>query len=227
MRVLVPLCAATLLATPAAAQVLAPEPQTERPELRRAAACTPAGVLHPGAREWRQAIRALAAGTGNVIVLDVDSPRERQALAAEIASALDRRLLRAEVDDVAGRSIGETEKNLVRVFSMDRDAGTVVFLDGVRGRRPPRAAPSDVPSYRYGGGAVGSVLDVLRDEQLVILGASPDAETLAAWGPRVRAVIRPQATEGGRDAEAPEGVAARAPLRIGAARGFTVCVPGR
>jgi hypothetical protein len=67
---------------------------------------------------------------------------------------------------------------------------------------------------------------VLGDEQLVILGASPDAQKLAAWGPRVLTVNRPQAVASGRDAEAPEGVAARAPRRMGGARGFTVCVPG-
>jgi hypothetical protein len=68
---------------------------------------------------------------------------------------------------------------------------------------------------------------VLGAEQLVILGGSPDAETLSDWGSRVLAVFRPQATEGGRDAEAPEGVAGRAPRRVGGARGFAVCVPGR
>jgi predicted phage baseplate assembly protein len=89
-----------------------------------------------------------------------------------------------------------------RVWSLDSEAGTIRFGDGVRGMVPAAGRVIQVASMRAGGGGAGNL--------------PPNSiKTIAApsGGPRLK-VLQPLATVGGADAEALADAEARIPATI-------------
>lgn len=95
-----------------------------------------------------------------------------------------------------------------RVYFLDREAGTIVFGDGLRGRPPERDMRILARSYRHGGG-MGGELAVGRIDQ---------PESLPA---PITAAFNITAARGGRDAETLEQAKRRAPREL-AVRGRAV-----
>lgn len=187
MRGVLPICLATLLLTLAAVDVAAAQVQAGR---RASGACHEAAVL-VGTWPARSLVRELAGRPGNVIVLDVDSAALRQELAAAVAASVNRPLHRITLAEAAGRLIGETEKNLTPVLARADAAGAVLFLDEAEalfGRRREVADAAD----RYTDDEVRYLVAALRELPLVLVGASPERETLTRWRSIVQAVVHPQ-----------------------------------
>ena len=86
-----------------------------------------------------------------------------------------------------------------RVYSVDPEAGTVSFGDGVRGMVPATGRAIQVVSMRAGGGAAGNVA-----------AGSIKSITAPAGAPRLK-VVQPLATAGGADAEDLASAEARIP----------------
>ena len=83
------------------------------------------------------------------------------------------------------------------VFELDPATGVVRFGDGRRGAVPPTGWQVAATAYRWGGGARGNV--------------QAGSITVLKQPLRLQGVTNPRATEGGRDAESPDDLAARAP----------------
>jgi predicted phage baseplate assembly protein len=89
-----------------------------------------------------------------------------------------------------------------RVYSLDSEAGTVRFGDGVRGRAPDAGRIIQVARMRAGGGAAGNLpADTIK------------AIAAPAGAPRIK-VGQPLPTAGGADAEALADAEARIPAQI-------------
>ncbi|NJD11918.1 MAG: putative baseplate assembly protein, partial [Gemmatimonadetes bacterium] len=119
---------------------------------------------------------------------------EASSLAIEVEEEEGMRLWR-QVPDTAAAGRDD------RVYSLDPEAGTVRFGDGVRGMIPAAGRAIQVASLRAGGGAAGNL---------------PPAgiKTIAAAGaPRLK-VLQPLATVGGADAESLAAAEARIPASI-------------
>jgi hypothetical protein len=188
MRRVLSICLATSLLTLGAVETLATQVQ---PGLRESGACHEAAVLVPGTWPARTLVRELAGRPGNVIVLDVDSAAQREELAAAVAASLNRPLHRTTLAEATGRFIGETEKNLTPVLARADEAGAVLFLDEAEalfGRRTEVADAAD----RYTDAEVRYLVAALRELPLVLVGASPERETLTRWRSIVQAVVHPQ-----------------------------------
>ncbi len=89
-----------------------------------------------------------------------------------------------------------------RVFSLDAEAGTVRFGDGVRGMVPGAGRMVQVARMRAGGGAAGNLPP-----------GSIKAVTAPGGAPRLK-VVQPVATSGGADAESLAVAEARIPATI-------------
>jgi predicted phage baseplate assembly protein len=101
-----------------------------------------------------------------------------------------------QLADVAAAGRGE------RVYSLDSEAGTVRFGDGVRGRAPEAGRIIQVARMRAGGGANGNLpAGVIK------------AVTAPADAPRLK-VMQPLPTTGGADAERLADAEARIPAQI-------------
>jgi hypothetical protein len=188
MRSVLPISLATLLLMLAALDVLAAQVQPGR---AASGACHEAAVLVPGTWPARALVRELAGRPGNVIVLDVDSAALRQELAAAVAASVNRPLHRITLAEATGRFIGETEKNLAPVLARADAAGAVLFLDegdALFGKRTEVADAAD----RYPDAEVRYLVAALRELPLVLVGASPERETLTRWRSIVQAVVHPQ-----------------------------------
>ena len=120
---------------------------------------------------------------------------ESDSLAIEVEEDEGLRAWRA-VADVAAAGRGE------RVFSLDSEAGTVRFGDGVRGRAPEAGRVIQVARMRAGGGAAGNL-------------PAGVIQTISApaGAPRLK-VLQPLPTVGGADAENLADAEARIPAQI-------------
>ena len=120
---------------------------------------------------------------------------ESDSLAIEVEEDEGMRTWRA-VADVAAAGRGE------RVFSLDSEAGTVRFGDGVRGRAPEAGRVIQVARMRAGGGAAGNL-------------PAGVIQTISApaGAPRLK-VLQPLPTTGGADAENLADAEARIPAQI-------------
>lgn len=120
---------------------------------------------------------------------------EPDSLAIEVEEEEGMRLWRA-VEDVAAAARGD------RVYSLDSEAGTVRFGDGVRGRAPDAGRIIQVARMRVGGGAAGNL-------------PPGTIKTIAApaGAPRLK-VAQPLPTVGGADAESLVDAETRIPAQI-------------
>jgi hypothetical protein len=182
------ICLATSLLTLGAVETLATQVQPGR---RAPGACHEAAVLVPGTWPARTLVRELADRPGNVIVLDVDSAALREELAAAVAASLNRPLHRTTLAEATGRFIGETEKNLTPVLGRADEAGAVLFLDEAEALFGKRTEVADAAD-RYTDAEVRYLVAALRELPLVLVGASPERETLTRWRSIVQAVVHPQ-----------------------------------
>lgn len=101
-----------------------------------------------------------------------------------------------QVPDIGTAPAGE------RVYSLDSEAGTISFGDGVHGRAPEAGYQVQVAAMRAGGGAAGN----LPAGSITRMAALPDLPALKA--------IQPLPFSGGADAETLEQGEARIPAAI-------------
>jgi SpoVK/Ycf46/Vps4 family AAA+-type ATPase len=101
-------------------------PAARKPGRRRRAIRVPA---KPRAADKRSPARETprSAGVG-VLLVGADRARLRAA-AAEMAAKLGRRLLTVDLAAIVSKYIGETEKNLDRIFARAEAGGVVLFFD--------------------------------------------------------------------------------------------------
>ncbi len=116
----------------------------------------------------------------------------------EVAVEEDRGLVPyRQIADIAAANAGE------RVFSLDTEAGTLAFGDGVHGRAPEAGRAVQVLRYRAGGGAAGNLpagtitrmtapagLPQVKLLQPLALTGGADAETIVQAEQRIPAAIR-------------------------------------
>ena len=173
----------------------------DSPAARRGRACSPAcGSPGPASTRSRSssAARSAARPSGTAPALPISSCRWARPRSSPTAWRSKSRKTKAcgrgaQVADVAAAGRDE------RVFSLDSEAGTVRFGDGVRGRAPEAGRVVQVARMRAGGGAAGNL-------------PAGVIKTISAptGAPRLK-VLQPLPTTGGADAENLADAEARIP----------------
>jgi SpoVK/Ycf46/Vps4 family AAA+-type ATPase len=159
-------------------------------------------------RSIRDQMRALSHGTGRTsltgiplvsgmaVLVDGATAAARNAVAEALASDLQRDLFRLDLAAVANTYIGETEKNLDRVFSLAQQAGAVLYFeeaDALFGRRTDVKDSHD----RYANIEVSYLLQRIEAYQGLALLATNTRENIdSAFLRRIRYVIGLETTTG-------------------------------
>jgi len=153
-------------------------------------------------QEIREQMRALSHGTsrtslpgiplvsGIAVLVDGATAAARSAVADALAADLQRDLFRLDLAAVTSTYIGETEKNLDRVFAMAQQAGVVLYFDeadALFGRRTDVKDSHD----RYANLEVSYLLQRLEAYQgLAILATNSRENIDPAFLRRLRYVVR-------------------------------------
>lgn len=159
-------------------------------------------------RAVRDEMRALSHGTTHTslvaiplassvaVLVDGGDAAARSGVAEALASDLQRDLFRLDLTAIASKYIGETEKNLERVFEMAQQAGAVLYFDeadALFGRRTDVKDAHD----RYANVEVGYLLERIEAyEGLVILAANTRTNIDPAFVRRLRYVVALPAPKG-------------------------------
>jgi len=110
------------------------------------------------------------------------------------------------VDDLAAISVDPQVARMAPAYQLDAEAGTILFGDGVRGRRPEAGMRVRLAYGRFGGGRAGNLPAGALTElsaRRVEGGAAPPLK-----------VLQPLPTEGGEDAETLAEAEKRIPMRL-------------
>ena len=153
-------------------------------------------------REVRERMRALAHGSsrnsltgiplesGVSVLVSGATEAERLAVAEALASDLSRDVLRIDLAAIVSKYVGETGKNLDRVFDMAEKAGGVLLFDEADALFGSRTDVKDSHD-RYGNLDVGYLLQRIESYQgLVILATNMNTDTEAPYVDRFRYVVR-------------------------------------
>ena len=128
---------------------------------------------------------ALAAH-GPAQIISGTTRQDRLSQAEALASAQNRPLMRIDLSQVVGKYIGETEKNLERVFEEARASGALLFIDEADALFGKRTEVRDAHD-RYANIEVNGLLAAAEGRPLLIGTSSSDASaslTLKKDSPR-------------------------------------------
>jgi AAA+ superfamily predicted ATPase len=160
----------------------APEQEALRDIARRA-------QRRAGAAEPRTLGASAPARTGVTAVFAGSDSATRARAAGVLANELDRDLYRVDLSRVAGKYIGETEKNLTRLFDAAESAGWVLYFDEADALFGKRTDVNDAHD-RYANIEVGSLLERLEAfDGLAILATNRKASLDDAFIRRIRHVV--------------------------------------
>jgi hypothetical protein len=112
----------------------------------------------PGARGWK-------------VVVEGGTAAERAEVAAQLASAVGQRVERIELAKVVNKYIGETEKNLKKVFASAEIADTVLFFDEADALFGKRSDVKDSHD-RYTNQEISYLLDRIEAHEGIVVLAS-------------------------------------------------------
>jgi SpoVK/Ycf46/Vps4 family AAA+-type ATPase len=130
-------------------------------------------------------------GPGTVVVLHGDDADGRRSTASSLADALHLELHRVDADRIISRWLGETERNLRRVFDEMQGSEAVLFFDEAdalfdRGGDIPKRGPRDPRRD-----AVAAWIAHLRAHRgVVVVGMGAAAASVDAVFGRLPAVVR-------------------------------------
>ncbi|HAM27366.1 MAG TPA: hypothetical protein DCP11_11890 [Microbacteriaceae bacterium] len=133
-----------------------------------------------GAQQAAHALTDIVAvaGPGVIAVLSGPDAAAKPQSAAEVATALGQSLLEVDLGEVVSKYIGETEKNLARLFARAEDAGAILFFDEADALFGKRTEVSDAHD-RYADTNPARVLDLLaRAPGLVLIAVTSPGEAL-------------------------------------------------
>jgi len=127
---------------------------------------------------------------GNAIVLFAGVNRTGKTSAAEvIAGDLKRDLYRVDLNKIVSKYIGETEKNLNRLFDAAESAGAILFFDEAEALFGKRGEVKDSHD-RYANLEISYLLQRLESfDGLVILGTNNEEDTPEKFRRRIRFVM--------------------------------------
>lgn len=143
--------------------------------------------------------------SGAVIVLSGATPLRRQKAAEVLAEELQLDLASVDLSAVVSKHVGETEKNVNRVFDMANRHGSILFFDeadALFGKRTPVQEARD----RYANAEMSHLIQCIEDHQgLVILTSngkrrieeafSPEKPVIVLGGaPKKKAIAKPKPT---------------------------------
>jgi hypothetical protein len=109
----------------------------------------------PGARGWK-------------VVVEGGTPAERAEVAAQLASAAGKRIERIELARVVSKYIGETEKNLKKIFAAAEIADMVLFFDEADALFGKRSDVKDSHD-RYSNQEISYLLDRIQEHEGLVL----------------------------------------------------------
>jgi len=133
-------------------------------------------------------IRSQAGGKAIILFAGVNST-EKTSAAEVIAGGLKRDLYRVDLNKVVSKYIGETEKNLNRLFDAAESAGSVLFFDEAEALFGKRSEVKDAHD-RYANLEISYLLQRLESfNGLVILATNNEEDTPEKFRRRVRFVI--------------------------------------
>lgn len=126
----------------------------------------------------------------SVTVLFTGPPGERKTMAAEsLAKGLDTPLMRVQLSAVVSKYIGETEKNLRRVFREAEGSGAIVFLDEAEVLFDKRTEVRDAHD-RYANTEVGFLCERIEEfSGLVIIASNSTKNIEDAFPGRVESIV--------------------------------------
>jgi SpoVK/Ycf46/Vps4 family AAA+-type ATPase len=118
------------------------------------------------------------AHVGWTVVLSDASAAARHLQAKKVGVAARAEVYRVNLDDVIGKYIGETEKNLTRVLDKARDDGVILFFDEADALFGKRTNVRDAHD-RYANQDIAYLLqEIAKHPDLVIVGTSRSMERL-------------------------------------------------
>jgi SpoVK/Ycf46/Vps4 family AAA+-type ATPase len=142
----------------------------------------------------RNSLTGIPLASGVAVLVDGATTAARNAVAEALASDLQRDLFRLDLAAIVSQYIGETEKNLERVFEMAQRAEAVLYFDeadALFGRRTDVKDSHD----RYANLEVSYVLARIESYQgLVILATNTRENIDPAFRRRLRHVVGLRAT---------------------------------
>jgi hypothetical protein len=125
-----------------------------------------------------------------MLVLFAGLSRTGKAMAAEVlGDHLHRELYRVNLSEIVGKYIGETEKNLARVFDEARHADVALFLDEADALFGKRTEVKDAHD-RYASSEVAYLLQRVEEFNGVVVLATNDADAAKAIARKVHRVKR-------------------------------------
>jgi hypothetical protein len=118
------------------------------------------------------------AAPGVIAVLSGPDAAAKPAAAAAIAAALGQSLLTVELEQIVSKYIGETEKNLARLFSRAEDGGAILFFDEADALFGTRTEITDAHNH-FAAANPARILDLLaRAPGLVLIAVVAAGEAL-------------------------------------------------
>jgi SpoVK/Ycf46/Vps4 family AAA+-type ATPase len=134
-------------------------------------------------------LRAVARDPTGAVLLGGTSRADQRLAAEALAGMLGRELVRVDLDAVAGRSIGETEKNLDRLFATAASGDAVLFFDEADALLSRRSDVKDSHD-RYANIEVGHLLQKIEGHRgLVILASNLTQNIDPAFLRRLRHIV--------------------------------------
>lgn len=178
----------------AGASKVAPKASREDLSLTGAARATFAKIIGQPKRPKARGSKP-AAGT---TALFVGAKGTGKTLAAEvIASQLGTDLYRIDLSKVVSKYIGETEKNIARIFAAAQEAGAVLFFDEADALFGKRSEVRDSHD-RYANIEIGYLLLRLESyEGIAVLATNRKKDIDAAFLRRIRYIVEFPAPKGG------------------------------
>lgn len=137
----------------------------------------------------RNSLTAIPLSSGVAVLVDGGDPAARSGVAEALASDLQRDLFRLDLTAIVSQYIGETEKNLERVFEMAQQAGAVLYFDEADVLFGRRTGVTDAHD-RYANVEVSYLLQRIESyEGLVILATTARTNIDPAFVRRLRYVV--------------------------------------
>lgn len=134
--------------------------------------------------------RAGEHGGGTIVLFTGIGDAEKISAAGVLAKDLDRDLYRIDSNRIIGKYIGETEKNLDRIFKASESAGAILFFDEADALFAKRSEVKDAHD-RYANIQIAYLLQKLESlKGVAILATNQRENTPDAFRRRIRFVVK-------------------------------------
>lgn len=147
-------------------------------------------TVHQGSRNYHRLLRRLRKGASGVLIISAEDPTLRQEVVAALAADLDHSLSGGELSQTVSKYIGETEKNLARLFDEAEGRDVILLLDEADALFGKRTEVQDAGD-RYADTETSYFSQRLESYSGLVILAQPAAEASEDLSRHVHAVIRP------------------------------------